>query len=95
MYARVMPSFLTDDGVRLDYLERGTPTGQVVVLIAGFKAPATSWKSQWKALGATGYRVLALDPRGYGTSELGDIEHNTMAQHGADLVRMLEQLELT
>ena len=89
-----MPSFLTDDGVRLDYLESGSRSGRAVVLIAGFKVPATSWASQSKALVAAGYRVLALDRRGDGNSDTGDIEHDTMAQHGADLVRLLEHLEL-
>jgi pimeloyl-ACP methyl ester carboxylesterase len=89
-----MPSFLTDDGVRLDYLESGMPTARAVVLIAGFKAPATSWKAQQKSLVAAGYRVLALDQRGHGTSASGDPEHNAMPQYGADLVRFLEHLDL-
>jgi pimeloyl-ACP methyl ester carboxylesterase len=90
-----MPSFTTSDGVRLDYLESGPAAGRTVVLIAGFKAPATSWKAQQKALVEAGYRVLALDRRGHGTSELGPEANNTMAQHGADLVRFLEELAVT
>jgi non-heme chloroperoxidase len=31
-----------DDGARLDHLESGDPAGMPVVLLAGFKAPATS-----------------------------------------------------
>jgi non-heme chloroperoxidase len=89
-----MPSFLTDDGVRLDYLESGSRAGRPVVLIAGFKAPATSWKAQQNALVAAGYRVLALDQRGHGTSASGDPEHDTMPQYGADVARFLEHLDL-
>jgi non-heme chloroperoxidase len=89
-----MPSFTTPDGVRLDYLESGDPAGRAVVLVAGFKAPATSWRWQSKALAKAGYRVIALDRRGHGTSELGELEHNTMAQHGADLLQLLALLDL-
>ena len=39
-----MPQITGSDGVRLNYLESGDPCGRPVVLVAGFKAPATSWK---------------------------------------------------
>jgi pimeloyl-ACP methyl ester carboxylesterase len=64
-----MASITTSDGVRLDYTESGDPTGMPVVLIAGFRAAATSWLYQVPALVEAGYRVLALDMRGHGTSE--------------------------
>ncbi|MEJ3406058.1 alpha/beta hydrolase [Rathayibacter sp. YIM 133350] len=88
-----MPSIITDDDVRLNYLETGDPTGRPVVLIAGFKAPATSWRFQQKALVKAGYRVLALDRRGHGDSEAP--EHgSTMQRHGADIADFLAALEV-
>src|SRR5262245_61191247 len=89
-----MPSFITPDGVRLDYTQAGDPGGRPIVLIAGFKAPATSWKAQSAALAKAGYRVIALDRRGHGTSELGAVEHSTMRRHGADVLQLVELLQL-
>jgi len=41
-YEGAMPTITTSDGVRLNYLESGEPAGPPVVLVAGFRAPATS-----------------------------------------------------
>jgi hypothetical protein len=38
-----MPLITASDGARLGCLESGDPFGRPVVLVAGFKAPATSW----------------------------------------------------
>ena len=86
-----MTSFITSDGVRLDYSESGTPSGRPVVLIAGFKAPATSWVYQQKAL--ADYRVIAFDRRGHGSSEVSELSP-TMQRHGADLQELLDTLDL-
>lgn len=89
-----MPTITTDDGVRLAYTEHGDPAGPPVVLIAGFRAAATTWAAQQRALGRAGYRVLSLDRRWHGRS---DRPHAgaTMRQHGADVAEFLEQLGLT
>jgi pimeloyl-ACP methyl ester carboxylesterase len=88
-----MPSVTTTDGVRLDYTESGAPSGRAVVLLAGFKAAATTWLFQVPALEAAGYRVLAVDLRGHGTSERPDFGHS-MARRGADVHDVLEALDL-
>ncbi|MRX43593.1 alpha/beta fold hydrolase [Agromyces kandeliae] len=89
-----MVDLIASDGTRLNYLEYGDPAGRPVVLIAGFAAPATSWRYQVKPLARAGYRVLALDRRGHGTSEPGDGEP-TMERHGGDIGDLLEALDLT
>lgn len=86
-----MPSFLTNDGVRLNYLDEGE--GRPVVLIAGFTAPATSWSLQAPALVARGHRVLSLDRRAHGESE-APAHGYRMARHGADLADFLAELDL-
>ena len=86
-----MSTITTSDGVRLSYLEGGDPAGPTVVLIAGFRAPATSWYLQWDALRA--YRVLSLDRRSHGGSEDPPTGH-TMARHGEDLGDFLAALDL-
>lgn len=88
-----MPSITTEDGVRLSFTEHGDAAGRPLVLIAGFKAPATSWKSQQQAFAAAGYRVLSLDRRGHGLSDRPAFGA-TMARHGADLAAFLTQLDL-
>ncbi|MCU1437632.1 MAG: hypothetical protein JWP66_719 [Naasia sp.] len=88
-----MPIIITtDDGVQLAYTEHGDPAGPVVVLIAGFRAPATSWSAQQSALADAGFRVLSFDRRGHGLSAR-PAAGATMTQHGRDLDRLLEQLE--
>ncbi|QHC58223.1 alpha/beta hydrolase [Rathayibacter sp. VKM Ac-2760] len=88
-----MPDFTTDDGVRLSWTEQGDPAGRPVVLIAGFKAPATSWKPQQGPLAEAGYRVVSFDRRGHGLSERTEAGA-TMLRHGADLAQLLEHLDL-
>ena len=88
-----MPTITSSDGVRLNYLEMGDPTARPVVLVAGFKASANSWRYQLKPLARAGYRVIAFDRRGHGASEIGEREH-TMDRHGADIHDLLSRLEL-
>lgn len=87
-----MPSLTTDDGVRLDYDDEGR--GRPVVLVAGFKAARTSWRYQVPALLRAGYRVIAVDLRGHGTSSASGPAGATMARRGADLDQLLTQLDL-
>lgn len=88
-----MPSVLADDGVRIDYTEQGDPAGRAVVLLAGFKAAATSWRYQLKPLAAAGYRVLAVDLRGHGTSDRPESDVD-MARRGRDIHDLLAALDL-
>lgn len=79
------------DGVELHVIEAGA--GLPVVLVHGFPELAYSWRFQVPALAAAGYRVLALDQRGYGRSgcpaavEAYDIVHIT-----GDLLTVLDAL---
>ena len=87
-----MTTLLADDGVRLDYTEYGDPAGRPVVLLAGFKAPATTWFYQVPALAKAGYRVLAVDIRGHGLAERpASVD---MGRRGLDVRDVLEGLDL-
>ena len=88
-----MPAILADDGVRLEYEAAGDPDGRPVLLLAGFKAPATSWRYQVPALAAAGYRVLSVDVRGHGVSER-PTSGVDMARRGRDLHDVLQTLDL-
>lgn len=84
-----MPTFATDDNVTLSYIDQGH--GPVILLIAGFCAPATSWALQQDDLVDAGYRVLSLDRRGHGDSEAPEFGA-TMARHGQDVENFLTEL---
>ncbi|GGG14704.1 alpha/beta hydrolase [Rhodococcoides trifolii] len=87
-----MPTVTTDDDVTLSYIDRGS--GPVLLLVAGFCAPATSWALQHDAFVDAGYRVVALDRRGHGDSQAP--EHGaTMMRHGRDVANVLDALDLT
>src|SRR3954451_13159551 len=89
-----MPEITTTDGVRLTYLESGDPAGRPILLVAGFKAAAASWKPQLGALEKAGYRVIAFNRRGHGDSEIGPDGGHTMDRHGADIGDVIRELEL-
>src|SRR3954464_11622771 len=59
--------FATVDGVRLHYVEAGE--GPLVVLLHGFPEFWWSWRRQIPALVAAGFRVVAVDQRGYAQSD--------------------------
>jgi non-heme chloroperoxidase len=82
-----------DDGVRLEYTEHGDPSGAPVILLAGFKAAATSWLYQLEPLTEAGYRVLAVDLRGHGEAE-HPASGVDMARRGRDVHDVLETLDL-
>jgi pimeloyl-ACP methyl ester carboxylesterase len=63
------------------------------VLLAGFRAAATTWLYQVPALDSAGFRVFTLDLRGHGTSEHPDFGHS-MARRAADVQDFLIALDL-
>lgn len=84
--------FTTSDGVRLHYLEAG-PAGTTaaavptVALVPGWTMPAWIWKSQIEHL-APWARVLALDPRGQGQSDIAR-EGYDYARRSTDIAEWL------
>jgi len=65
--------FKTSDGVRLHYIEAGRGD-KTIVLIPGWLMPAAVFEKQFEALSVR-YRVLALDPRSQGLSEITTRSH--------------------
>ena len=89
-----MPEIRSSDGVRLNHLEYGDPNGRPVLLVAGFKAAATSWRPQLSALEKAGHRVIAFDRRGHGGSDVGPDGSHDMDRHGADVGDAIDALGL-
>jgi pimeloyl-ACP methyl ester carboxylesterase len=73
--------FLDVDGTRT-YLEASGPSqGPAVVLVHGFGGSTYSWRFTRPVLAAAGYRVLALDLRGFGLATKGwEADHGHAAQ---------------
>jgi pimeloyl-ACP methyl ester carboxylesterase len=57
--------FFENDGVRLHAVAAGPELGPVVVLLHGFPEFWYGWRKQIGPLAAAGFRVVALDQRGY------------------------------
>ena len=92
-YHGAVSSLICDDGVRIDVTRTGDPAGRPVVLLAGFRAPATSWLYQIGPLAEAGLNVHTVDLRGHGTADRPR-SGLTMERRGRDVAAVLEQLDL-
>lgn len=59
-------AFVTANGARIHTVEMGE--GPLVILVHGFPELWYSWRFQIPAIANAGYRVVAIDQRGYGSS---------------------------
>jgi len=80
--------FLTSDGIKLHYLEAGS--GPTLVFVPGWTMPAWIWEPQLSHF-STSHRVMALDPRGQGSSEKPSQGYHA-ARRGRDICELLEHL---
>jgi epoxide hydrolase 4 len=60
---------LSGDGVRLHVVEAGPEDGPLALLLHGFPDCWYGWRRQIPVLARMGYRVVALDQRGYNLSD--------------------------
>ncbi|MDE0546627.1 alpha/beta fold hydrolase [Microbacterium sp. C7(2022)] len=85
----------TENSVDIDifYTDQGPSDAQPVVLIHGFPLNGESWGKQQAALLDAGYRVIAYDRRGFGSSTktADGSDYDTFA---ADLHALMEDLDL-
>lgn len=79
----------TVNGVSIAYRDLGS--GLAVVFAHGHPFDQSMWDSQVVALGAK-YRVITLDLRGYGASEVPDVEATTLEMMAADIRALLDHL---
>ncbi|XP_021554501.1 bifunctional epoxide hydrolase 2 isoform X1 [Neomonachus schauinslandi] len=78
-------------GVRLHFVELGS--GPAVCLCHGFPGSWFSWRYQIPALAQVGFRVLALDMKGYGESSAPpEIEEYSMEVLCQEMVTFLDKL---
>lgn len=67
LWDHVEHRYANSDGVKIHYAAFGQ--GPLVVMIHGFPDFWYSWRHQMQALGEAGYRVAAVDQRGYNLSD--------------------------
>ncbi|MFY1623671.1 alpha/beta fold hydrolase [Micromonospora sp. WMMD723] len=78
-------------GIRLHVAEQGS--GPLVVLLHGFPEFWYSWRHQLAGLSAAGYRVVAPDQRGYGSSDRPEgVDAYTLPQLVGDVVGVIRAL---
>ena len=82
--------FVTSDGVRLHVIEAGPRTGDPMVFVPGWTMPAWIFQAQIAAFART-HRVLALDPRGQGDSEVPASGYDHI-RRGRDIADLLANL---
>jgi len=77
------------NGISIAYRDRGT--GTVVVFIHGHPFDQSMWDPQVEAL-SWKYRVITLDLRGYGASEVPNSDVSTLDTMAADVKGLLDHL---
>ncbi|PKP78022.1 MAG: epoxide hydrolase [Alphaproteobacteria bacterium HGW-Alphaproteobacteria-3] len=92
------PHYIDTNGIRMAVYEQGPKDGVPVVMCHGFPEIAYSWRHQLPAIAGAGFRAIAPDMRGYGSTggpkgkdavPLYDVAHLT-----DDLASLLDALGL-
>lgn len=95
---RLPMSEISNDGVRISYLDAGPRDGYPVLLIHGFASTAhVNWVfTGWvRTLSQAGYRVVALDNRGHGNSAKShDPKDYTPELMASDSLALLDHLAI-
>ncbi len=87
-------TFANISGVRVHFADRGPQGAKTVVLLHGFAASMDTWKDVMAALEKRGFRVIALDLKGFGWTDRPDGDYSPQAQ--AKLVyELLDQRGVT
>jgi len=84
-------SFATEDGWTIHADLYGTGE-RAVVLVHGGRFTKKDWSAQARALTEAGFRVLAIDLRGFGMSKDGPPSSNTDAGPGLDVLAAVRHL---
>lgn len=83
------------NGLRLHVVEAGAPDAPAVVLLHGFPEFWYAWKDQIGPLQEAGYRVLAVDQRGYNLSDKPPFVSAYRTRHlVGDVIGLFDSLEL-
>lgn len=86
--ARADRFFTTSDNLRIHYVEAGR--GRTILFVPGWSMPAFIFDPQIAAL-SRNWRVVAMDPRSQGQSEIARSGHEP-ARRGRDIAEMIARL---
>jgi epoxide hydrolase A/B len=87
------PHYIKSNGISMAVHELGK--GPPVILLHGFPELAFSWRHQLPALADAGYRAIAPDQRGYGSTDApSNVEDYGVDELIADVHGLLDALEL-
>ncbi len=87
-------SFVETNGVRLHTVQAGPVDGPLVVLLHGFPECWYGWHRQLGPLADAGYRVVAVDQRGYNLSEKPSaVASYHIRELAADIVGLIDALD--
>lgn len=90
----LIQSFVETNGIRIHITEKGA--GTPVLLLHGFPETSYSWRAQIDALAEAGYRAIAPDLRGYGSSDVPkDVNRYSILDIVSDLVGLLDSLGIS
>ena len=85
--------FIETNGVRLHTVQAGPEDGPLVILLHGFPECWYGWHRQVGPLADAGYRVVAVDQRGYNLSEKpAGVDSYHIRELAADIVGLVEAL---
>ena len=90
------PNYLDIDGLRMHFVDDGPHDGPVALLVHGMPTWSYLYRSMIPVLVAAGFRCIAPDHIGFGKSDkVTDPDWYNIAQHTANLMRLVESLDLT
>lgn len=84
--------FFTSDNIKLNYNDLGS--GFPILILTGYAGVKEIWNSQVKTLLNHGYRVINIDRRNHGQSQVTS-KGLRMSRQGKDIAELIEYLNLT
>lgn len=86
-------SFIQTNGIRLHVIRAGPLDGPLVILLHGFPEFWYGWKRQIEGLAEAGFRVVALDQRGYNLSDTPqEVKAYRLEELSKDIVGLMDAL---
>jgi pimeloyl-ACP methyl ester carboxylesterase len=73
-------TFANVSGVRVRYVDRGSKSAPAVVLLHGFASSLDTWDAVMPVLEKKGFRVIALDLKGFGWTDRPEGDYSPEAQ---------------
>jgi microsomal epoxide hydrolase len=81
---------VTSDGTRLHVIEAGPRQANTILFVPGWTMPAWIWEAQIRAF-ARAYRVVAMDPRGQGSSDVPPTGYDHV-RRSRDIAEVIDSL---